>query len=121
MIISIKNIKAPILHRIPKGQVKYCFRKCPYSTEDYTNRIPSNERTLHPVTSGNMSLKIKDGHDRAGFICLDPNCSYYLGTATTELTTLIEIPIVDRITGEYTISGTIIPIPLCSGTHFFEF
>jgi hypothetical protein len=121
MSISVKNIKAPVLRRISKGKVNYCFRKCPYSTDDYTNRVPTGERTIHTVTSGNMSLKIKDGHDRAGFICLDPNCSYYLGTAVTELTTLVEIPNVNRTTGEYTVSGMNIPIPLCSGTHFFEY
>lgn len=111
---------APKLHRQRSGKVRYCWRLCPYCTGDTTNRIPDIEKTIHTVTSGAMSMDIRGGHDQVGFVCLDPGCSFFLGTATTEVIMENRIQNLDRSTGEYTITIESNPIPICSGTHFWE-
>lgn len=120
MAISVKNQKAPVLGRTIDGINKYCYRYCPYSTADSTNRIPSGERSIHYTTSGRMSLEIPEGHGQVGFICRDPNCSYYLGTASTAINIDVRVPTI-TVSGEYQITVSSIPVPMCSGHWFFEY
>lgn len=112
--------KAPIVRRKIQGKVKYSWRRCPYSVGDITGRIPDAEKSIHYTTSGYMSLDIKGGHDLEGFVCLDPNCSFFRGTATTPITITGYNQTVNSTTGRYTIEEIPIEIPVCSGTHFWE-
>lgn len=111
------TIAPKIQREIRKG---YTWRSCPYSTRDLSNRVPSGERTPHLVTSGYMSMDIHDGHGAIGFTCLDPTCPYYLGTATTVLDMKVRNQTLNRQTGEYIIETINIPIPVCTGTYFWE-
>ena len=112
--------KAPVLRRNVKGIKRYNWRRCPYSTADVTNRIPVGEKTEHTVTDGKMQLSIPKGHDSVGWVCKDPNCSFYLGTATTSIKVPISRTSIDYTTGEYTITADYIEQPICSGTFFWE-
>jgi hypothetical protein len=112
--------KAPVLRRRVQGTVRYTWRCCPYATNDSSNRIPEAERANHPVTEGRMKLSIRAGHDAVGWVCEDPNCPYYLGTAITP----IQIPYsrieVNRETGEYKVHHEYIEQVMCPGTFFWE-
>lgn len=111
--------KAPVLNRRVQGRKRYCWRICPYSINDASNRIPSSERSEHTVTSGKMTMDIRGGHRRAGWVCEDPNCSYFLGSATTA----IEI-YENKVTisgGDYRIEKITHFSPLCSGIQFWEY
>lgn len=121
MSLSVKNSKAPVVGKRAIGKVRYGWRLCPWSTADSTDRVPLAEKAEHFVTSGYMALQVRDGHGKVGFVCEDPNCPYLLGNAVTQLYTVVQIPIVDRVSGEYTVSGYSYPIPLCSGINFFEY
>lgn len=114
--------RAPILRKNIQGKKSYCWRLCPYSTADnFSNRIPSLEKTAHTVTSGQMSLDVRGGHDNVGFVCLDPGCPFFLGTAVTPV--IMQVTTVSGInyqSGEYTMQTQAVPIPICSGTHFWE-
>jgi hypothetical protein len=120
MAISVKNQKAPVLNKTVDGINKYCWRICPYSTADGTDRIPDVEQTIHYTTSGRMSLAVTEGHGQVGFICRDPNCSYYLGTASTAINIDVRVPSI-TVSGEYIITASSVPIPMCSGHWFFEY
>ena len=113
-------VKSPIVTREVRNIGRYCWRKCPYSTIDNSNRIPIVERTPHYVTSGNMDPDIRDGHDNFGFVCKDPGCSFYLGTATTPITIKVRNLCVDSGTGYYKVDFIDVVVPICSGTHFWE-
>ena len=114
------NCKAPILRRTTRGKRTYCWRKCPYSTEDSTNRIPNNQKSTHYTTSGRMAPSIRDGHDRNGWVCLDDNCSFFTGIATSGIEISIKNVSVNQSTGEYTITEDFILNMPCSGARFFE-
>jgi hypothetical protein len=110
--------KAPNLRRKAWGRKRYCWRRCPYSTNDVSERIPEGERTDHTTTSGYMTLDSRGS--RWGWVCEDPNCSYFLGTASTA----IEIPVnKTTISGgqHYIITQEMHEVPLCSGVQFWEY
>lgn len=119
MADSFQNHKAPILHRRVWGRKKYCWKICPYSTNAIDNRIPDAEKTIHTVTSGAMELDVKRGHDGTSFVCTDPSCSFFLGTATTP----INIPIrsFKVVSGEYIPDFKNFEQMPCSGVQFWEF
>ena len=112
-------VLAPKL-KIRKKRYLNSWRICPYSTCDtVTNRIPAIEQSNHTTTSGYMQMYLKDGH-LPGWICKDPACSYYTGSASTEVAIEGRDVVINRETGEYrviVISGF---NPICSGMFFFE-
>jgi len=112
--------KAPVLRRNIQGIKRYSWRICPFATNDASNRIPITERTVHTTTSGRMKLSIRAGHEGVGWVCEDPACSYYLGTATTEVKIPYSRVEVNRETGEYTINHEYYSQPICSGIYFWE-
>jgi hypothetical protein len=117
----VKNQLAPRLGRRVYGNKSYSWRLCPYSTADISGRIPDLEKSIHYTTSGNMQLDIREGHDMVGFVCRDPNCSFYTGQATTPVTiSLRSQRIADKQTGEYVVDTISVDIPVCSGTYFWE-
>lgn len=63
------------------------WKYCPYSTQvtDYNqdSRVPGGEKTYHEETNGRMHVYSLGG--AFGWICADNGCSFFLGTATTEL------------------------------------
>ena len=71
-----------------KVRAAHCWRYCPYSTQttDYNGdtRIPGGEKTYHPETEGQMHTYAL-GARGTGWICADNACSYFLGTASTEV------------------------------------
>lgn len=112
--------KAPLLNRRIQGTKRYRWRLCPYYTEDASNRIPLTERRPHPTTSGHMKMSVRSGHDGVGWVCEDPNCSYFLGTATTTVKIPYSRVEINRETGEYTVNHEFHEQPICSGTFFWE-
>ena len=112
--------KAPILKRDVKGTKRYGWRICPYSSNDSSARVPASERAYHPITKGKMKMSIRSGHDGVGWVCEDPNCPYYLGTATTEILIPYTTVEIDRSTGEYTVTPRASRNPICPGTFFWE-
>jgi hypothetical protein len=67
----------------------HCWRYCPYSTQitDYNQNaeVPGGEKIYHQETNGQMhTYSLGGGY--LGWICADNGCSYYAGTATTEVT-----------------------------------
>jgi len=119
-MVFVKNRKAPILRKTARGQKTYCHKFCPYSLEDPLNRLPNVQRSVHPVTSGHMSLDIKNGHQGIGHVCLDPYCKFYLGTATSGIPIQARVMTFDPTTKEYGVDIIAIPTALCSGTPYFE-
>ena len=112
-------LKAPVLPRSVKGRKRYSWRCCPYSTGDASNRIPEGERAAHTVTSGYMAMDIRGGHRRDGWVCEDPNCPYFLGTAVTPIQ-IYE----NKITisgGDYFVTKIPHDSALCSGVQFWEY
>ncbi len=71
-----------------KSRAGHCWKFCPYSTQstDYNqdSRVPSGEKTYHPETEGQMHTYAL-GARGIGWICADNACSYFLGTAVTEV------------------------------------
>lgn len=70
-----------------KTNAAHCWKYCPYSTQitDYNqdSRVPPGEKTYHGETEGQMhSYSLGGG---MGWVCADNDCSYYTGTATTEV------------------------------------
>lgn len=112
--------QAPLLNRRIQSIKRYLWRCCPYAINDGTNRVPLGERTEHTLTSGAMAMEIRGGHDDIGFVCQDPNCSFFKGTATTQVMIETRSQQVNQVTGEYTIIVGQEPIPVCSGTYFWE-
>lgn len=110
----------PHLRIRPKREF-HTWRICPYSTCDtVTGKVPTAEQSIHTTTSGYMKTHVKSGHDGLGFICLDNACSFFQGTATTEVVMQIRNQTLDRLTNSYSVSLIDVPIPVCSGTRFFE-
>jgi hypothetical protein len=110
--------KAPVLNRKAHGRKRYCWRICPYASNDVSGRIPEVERAEHTTTSGKMTFDTRGGHMRAGWVCEDPACPYFLGTAVTAIN-IYENKVV--ISGaDYTIQKVPHPVPLCSGVQFWE-
>jgi hypothetical protein len=67
----------------------HCWRYCPYSTQITTYNqnaeVPGGEKIYHQETNGQMhSYSLGGGY--LGWVCADNGCSYYTGTATTEVT-----------------------------------
>ena len=65
------------------------WRYCPYSTQitDYNQNaeVPGGEKTYHQETNGRMhTYSLGGGY--LGWVCADNGCSFYAGTATTEVT-----------------------------------
>ena len=112
--------KAPIWNIPPTKLGTYKWRCCPYSTSDATDRVPDGEKALHPVTSGWMSMDIRGGHDNVGFVCLDPYCPFFLGTASTPVIMKVRVQKLNRETGQYWVEIEEHEIPVCSGTYFWE-
>lgn len=113
--------KAPYINRRIQGTKRYKHKVCPYSLCDQTERIPLTEKAEHTVTSGAMSLDIRGGHGRAGWRCDDPNCPYFLGTATTPVIIKQRVTKVDQTTGKYTVEIVDHEVPIgCSGIKFWE-
>lgn len=71
-----------------KSRSAKTWKYCPYSTqiEDYNQdtRVPNGERTYHQETEGRLHTYSLGGV--IGWVCADNECSYYVGTATTEVT-----------------------------------
>ena len=71
-----------------KSTGTHCWKYCPYSTQITTyngdSRVPGGEKTYHPETEGQM-YTYSLGPVGIGWICADNACSYFLGTATTEV------------------------------------
>jgi hypothetical protein len=71
-----------------KTTAAHCWKYCPYSTQitnyNSDSRVPEIEKTYHPETNGQMHT-YSLGAGGIGWICADNNCSYFLGTATTEV------------------------------------
>jgi hypothetical protein len=69
-----------------------------------------------------MALDIRDGHDGVGFICLDDNCPYYNGTATTAIWVQTAMKVqINKTTGEYTFTAGQEEMEIgCSGIRFWE-
>jgi hypothetical protein len=91
----------------------YLWRRCPYSTQSteyHETRIPVGEKTDHITTLGRM-IPASRGYI-AGFECQDPTCSYFTGTAVTELTKVFF-----SMSNQVLVTGTINIMP---GTYFFE-
>jgi len=66
----------------------HCWKYCPYSTQitNYNgdSRVPGGEKTYHPETEGFMHTGGL-GSNSIGWVCADNACSFFLGTATTEV------------------------------------
>lgn len=71
-----------------KSTAAHFWKYCPYSTQitNYNGdtRVPGGEKTYHPETEGRMHTYALGGNG-AGWICADNACSFFLGTATTEV------------------------------------
>jgi hypothetical protein len=68
-----------------------------------------------------MALDIRGGHDRLGWRCDDPNCSYFLGTATTPIIIGARKMTINRTTGKYDVVIEDYEVPIgCSGIKFWE-
>jgi len=69
-----------------KSTAAHCWKFCPYSTQgtNYNgdSRVPGGEKTYHPETEGQMHTY---GLGNIGWVCADNACSFFLGTATTEV------------------------------------
>ena len=70
-----------------KSRSAKTWKYCPYSTqiEDYNQdaRVPNGERTYHQETEGRMHSYSLGAV--MGWVCADNECSYYTGSATTEV------------------------------------
>jgi len=98
---------------------KYEHRLCPYSTQDVTGRIPDAERTDHLDTQGRMDLVSGPTGVGSAYKCNSNYCSFYLGTAVTELNQSINDLTISG--GHYIYSEILEPIAICSGTRFQEY
>lgn len=63
------------------------WKYCPYSTQitnyNQDSRVPEIEKTFHSETNGRLHVySLGRG---AGWVCADNDCSYYTGSATTEV------------------------------------
>jgi hypothetical protein len=117
-----------------KSRAAHCWKYCAYSTQgtDYNgdSRIPEGEKTYHPETEGQMHTYAL-GSKGIGWICADNACSYFLGTATTEVgqaaRNFIYLPSGTCPAGEddfATLSGTVDHSTkgrsIVSGTRYYE-
>lgn len=71
-----------------KSRAAHLWKYCPYSTQttgyNGDTRIPGGEKTYHPETEGYMHTYAL-GANGTGWICADNACSFFLGTASTEV------------------------------------
>ncbi len=71
-----------------KSTAAHCWKYCAYSTQstnyNQDSRIPEGEKTYHGETEGQMH-SYSLGPQGMGWICADNDCSFYAGTATTEV------------------------------------
>jgi len=116
---SIKNQKAPVLNRRPKGIKRHCLRICPFAVNAVDTRIPTAQKTIHTVTSGAMRFDLIRGHDGRAFVCDDPNCSFFLGTATSGINLELRNTVI--ISGSYQVQIINEMQMPCSGTKFWEY
>lgn len=112
------NCKAPVVRRKIWGRRLCCYKLCPYSTSDYSNRIPAIERSEHYTTSGAMAYETVDGHNHV-YMCLDDNCSFYKGTATTPIQLSLREQYITT-SGTYNITEVVTSVTPCNGTRFYE-
>ena len=119
-MIHIPSCKAPIVKKRPNRAAGYSWRPCPYSPCDFSGRIPDNQKEIHPTTSGYMRLHIRDGHSLTGWICLDNNCPFYKGTASSGITLSVRNTVITS-SGTYEVQIINHIIMPCSGTRLFEF
>lgn len=66
----------------------HCWIYCPYSTQitdhNQNAEIPGGEKIFHQETDGQLhSYSLGGGF--MGWVCADNGCSFYTGTATTEV------------------------------------
>ncbi len=103
-----------------KTTAAHCWKYCPYSTQitNYNNdsQIPEVEKTFHSETAGQMHTYSLGGP--IGWACADNGCSYFLGTATTAISTnkgrrFVAIPTADPT---LTTSGCVGSLPTLSGS-----
>lgn len=66
-----------------------------------------------------MVMEIRAGHEGVGFMCQDPACSYFTGTATTPMLTYAKTMTISP-EGKYVVTVTGILNPVCSGHYYFE-
>ena len=70
-----------------KTGAAHCWKFCPYSTQstdfNQDSRIPEIEKTFHSETSGQLHTYSLGGG--LGWACADNDCSFFTGTATTEV------------------------------------
>jgi len=70
-----------------KLSASHCWKLCPYSTqattEAFDTRVPDIEKTYHHESNGQQYSYSISG--LMGWACADNGCSFFLGTATTEI------------------------------------
>jgi hypothetical protein len=63
------------------------WKYCPYSTQitnyNQDSRVPSGEKVFHSETDGRLHVYSLRGG--LGWVCADNDCSYFTGSATTEV------------------------------------
>ncbi len=71
-----------------KTTAAHCWKYCPYSTQitsyNGDTRVPGGEKVFHSETEGQMHTYAL-GPGGAGWVCADNDCSFFIGTATTEV------------------------------------
>ncbi len=71
-----------------KNTAAHCWKYCPYSTQitNYNgdSRVPGGEKVFHSETDGQLHSYSLGGP--MGWVCADNDCSFFTGTATTEVT-----------------------------------
>jgi len=113
-------VRAPKVIKTYVGRKgKYEHRRCPYSTTDITERIPVAEQTDHLDTQGRMDLISGPTGTGSAYRCNSNYCSFYLGTAVTEIDQSINNLTISG--GQYIYTETLEPISICSGTRFQEY
>ena len=109
----------------------HCYKYCPYSTQitnyNQDNKVPAGEKTYHAETNVKMYTYSLGGP--IGWVCPDNGCSFYLGTATTEVTQHGRIFVASgtcpRTESDFaTLSGSVAHLTqgrvIISGTRYYE-
>jgi len=70
-----------------KTTAAHCWKYCPYSTQitnyNEDSRVPGGEKVFHSETDGQLHSYSLGGP--MGWVCADNDCSFFTGTATTEV------------------------------------
>ena len=119
MADSIKNQKAPVLRRKPQSVNRHCMRICPYAVNSVDPRVPIAQKTVHTVTSGAMRFDLVNGHDGRIFVCDDPNCSFFLATATSGIDLELRNTVI--VSGSYQVQVLSYMNMPCSGVKFSSY